>query len=57
MRGMLYIIAVILIVIWLLGMISDLMIGGYIHLFLLAAVIMIVLQMAHGRRKLKHKNH
>lgn len=54
---MLYTIAVILIVIWLLGMISDLMIGGYIHVFLLAAIIMIVLQMAYGRRKLKHKNH
>lgn len=54
---MLYTVAVVLIVIWLLGLISDLMIGGFIHLFLLAAVVMIVLQMAHGRKKLKQKNH
>lgn len=50
---MLYVFAVVLIVIWLMGLISDLTIGGFIHLFLLAALILIVLQKVYGRRKLK----
>lgn len=51
---MLYIFAVVLIVVWLLGWISDYLLGGFIHLFLLAAIVLIVLQMVHGRKKLNH---
>ena len=50
---MLYTVAVVLIVVWLLGLISDQMIGGFIHVLLLAAVVMIVLQMVHGKKRLK----
>lgn len=48
-----YTVVTILIAIWLLGFISDYMVGGFIHLFLLAALVIIVLQMAHGRKKWK----
>jgi uncharacterized membrane protein len=48
---MLYIFAAILISLWLLGLISDLLAGGLIHLLLLAAIIMIVVQMIRGGKK------
>lgn len=50
---MLYTIAVVLIVIWLLGLISDILAGGFIHVLLLTAVVMIVWQAVHGKRRLK----
>lgn len=48
-----YVFAVVLIVVWLLGWISDFTLGGFIHLFLLAAVILIASKMVHGHKKLK----
>jgi hypothetical protein len=51
---MLYTLAVILIVIWLLGMVSDLTGGGVIHLLLLLAAIMIVAQLIQGRHRRKN---
>jgi ammonia channel protein AmtB len=56
---MLYTLAVILIVIWLLGLVSDFTGGGMIHLLLLLAAIMIVAQLIQGRyrrKNLKPKN-
>ena len=53
---MLYTLAVILIVIWVLGLVSDLTGGGVIHLLLLAAVIMIVAQLIQGRKRHRRKN-
>lgn len=50
---MLYTVAVVLIVIWLLGLISDILAGGFIHVLLLTAVVMIVWQAMHGKRRLK----
>lgn len=50
---MLYTLAVILLVVWLLGLVSDLTVGGLIHLLLLAALVLIVAQLIHGRKNLK----
>ncbi len=47
---MLYTIAVVLIVMWLLGMISGYAIGGFIHILLVIAVIMILVNLISGRR-------
>jgi hypothetical protein len=53
---MLYTLAVILIVIWVLGLVSDLTGGGVIHLLLLAAAIMVVAQLIQGRKSQRRKN-
>lgn len=47
---MLYTIAVVLIVLWLLGLVSSYTIGGFIHILLVVAVIMILVNLIGGRR-------
>jgi Family of unknown function (DUF5670) len=47
---MLWTIAVILLVLWALGMISSYSAGGLVHLLLVVAVIVIVFQFLGGRR-------
>lgn len=47
---MLYTIAVVLIVLWLLGMVTSYTIGGFIHVLLIIAVIMILVNLISGRR-------
>lgn len=47
---MLFTIAVILAVLWLLGFISGTTMGGLIHILLVLAVIMILFQLLSGRR-------
>ena len=47
---MLYPIAVLLIVLWLLGFVSAYTMGGFIHILLVIAVIMVLLQFIQGRR-------
>ena len=47
---MLYTIAVILIIMWLLGMITSTTIGGFIHILLVIAIIMILVNLISGRR-------
>jgi hypothetical protein len=49
---MLYTIAVILIVLWLLGLVSSYTIGGFIHVLLVIAIVMILLRVISGRRPL-----
>jgi len=46
---MLYTIAVVLIVLWLIGMVSAYTIGGFIHVLLVIAIIMILLRLISGR--------
>jgi hypothetical protein len=46
---MLYTIAVILIVLWLLGLVTSYTIGGFIHILLVVAVIMILVRLISGR--------
>ncbi len=45
-------IAVILIVLWLLGMVSSYTIGGFIHILLVVAIVMILARIISGRRPL-----
>ena len=47
---MLYTIAVYLIILWLLGMVSGVTIGSFIHILLVIAVIMILVK-PHRRRR------
>ena len=47
---MLYSIAIILILLWLLGLMSSVTLGGFIHVLLVAAVIIIVLRVIAGRK-------
>ncbi len=47
---MLYTIAVILLVLWLLGLVSSYTIGGFIHILLVVAVVMILVSLISGRR-------
>jgi hypothetical protein len=49
---MLYTIAVILIVLWLLGLVSSYTIGGFIHVLLVIAIVMILLRIISGQRPL-----
>jgi uncharacterized protein DUF5670 len=49
---MLWTIAVILLVLWALGMISSYSAGGLIHLLLVVAVIVVVFQFLSGRRSI-----
>jgi len=47
---MLWTIAVILIVLWLLGLVSSYTMGGFIHLLLVLAVVVVLIQIIQGRR-------
>jgi hypothetical protein len=47
---MLWTIAVILIILWLLGVVSSYTIGGFIHILLVIALVVIVVQFLQGRR-------
>ena len=45
---MLYTIAVILIIFWLLGLVTSYTLGGFIHLLLIVAIIMILVRLIRG---------
>lgn len=49
---MIYTIAVILIVLWLLGLVTSTAIGGFIHILLVVAIIMVLVSFIQGRRPL-----
>ena len=49
---MLYTLAVILAVLWLLGMVGSYTMGGLIHLLLVVALIAVVINLVRGRRVL-----
>jgi hypothetical protein len=46
---MLYTIAVVLIILWLLGFVTSYTMGGFIHILLVVAIIMILVRLAQGR--------
>ena len=48
--NMLYTLAVVLIVLWLLGLVSSVTMGGFIHVLLVIALVVVVLQVISGRR-------
>ena len=46
---MLYTIAVVLLILWLLGLVTSYTLGGFIHILLVVAVIMVLLRLISGR--------
>ena len=48
---MLETIAVILVILWLLGLVSGYALGGFIHVLLVIALIVIVVRVIQGRRR------
>ena len=49
---MLYTIAVILLVLWLLGLVSSYTLGGFIHILLVVALVVLLVNFISGRRAL-----
>lgn len=47
---MLWTIAVVLVVLWLLGLVSSYTMGGFIHVLLVVAIVVILIQVIQGRR-------
>lgn len=47
---MLYTLAVILIVAWLLGVVSTYTIGGFIHVLLVIAIVLILVRLIQGKK-------
>jgi hypothetical protein len=48
--NMLWTIALILLVLWVLGLVSSYTLGGFIHLLLVAAIVMVLVRVIQGRR-------
>lgn len=48
---MLYTIAVVLVLLWLLGLVSSYTLGGLIHILLVVALVMILVNFITGRRQ------
>jgi Family of unknown function (DUF5670) len=46
---MLWTIAVLLLVLWALGLVSSYTIGGFIHILLVAAIVLVVVRLIQGR--------
>lgn len=49
---MLYTIAVVLIILWLLGLVSSYTMGGFIHILLVIAIVVVLLRIISGNRPL-----
>lgn len=47
---MLWTIFVILLVLWLVGLVSSYTLGGFIHILLVLALVVLVIQLVSGRR-------
>ena len=47
---MLWTIAVVLLVLWALGLVSSYTMGGFIHILLVVAIIVVLVQVVQGRR-------
>ena len=47
---MLWTIAVILIILWVLGLVSSYTMGGFIHILIVLAIVVIVINVIQGRR-------
>jgi len=49
---MLWTIAVVLVVLWLLGLVTSYTLGGFIHVLLVLAIIVVLVRVIQGRRAL-----
>jgi hypothetical protein len=48
----LYTIAVVLVILWLLGLVSSYTMGGFIHVLLVIAIVVVLLRVISGRNRL-----
>jgi hypothetical protein len=48
---MLYTIAVILVVLWLVGLLSSYTMGGFVHILLVIAIVVVLVNVISGRRR------
>jgi hypothetical protein len=46
---MLWTLAIIMLVLWVLGLVSSYTLGGFIHLLLVAAIVLVALRLVQGR--------
>jgi hypothetical protein len=53
---MLYTIAVILVLLWLLGLVSSYTMGGFIHILLVIAIVVVLLRVIRGENVLGKKS-
>jgi hypothetical protein len=49
---MLYTIAVVLLILWLLGLVTSVTMGGFIHVLLVLAIVVVLLRVISGRKVL-----
>ncbi|MBA3016636.1 MAG: lmo0937 family membrane protein [Proteobacteria bacterium] len=49
---MLWTIAVVLVILWLLGLVSSYTMGGFIHILLVIAIVVVLIRVIQGRRVL-----
>lgn len=49
---MLYMIAVVLIILWLLGLVTSYTMGGFIHLLLVIAIVVVLVRVIRGQKVL-----
>jgi uncharacterized membrane protein len=49
---MLYTIAMVLIILWLLGLVTGTVLGGFIHVLLVIAIVVVLLRVISGRKPL-----
>jgi len=54
---MLWTIAVLLLLLWLVGMVSSYTLGGFIHILLLLAIAAILIRVIQGRRPVVSRSH
>ena len=47
---MLYTVAVVLIILWLLGLVSSTTMGGFVHVLLVIAIVLVLLRVISGRK-------
>ncbi|MBS1157819.1 MAG: lmo0937 family membrane protein [Azonexus sp.] len=47
---MLYTIAVVLLILWLLGLVTSYTLGGFIHILLVIAIVVVLLRVINGQR-------
>ncbi|MFW2357619.1 lmo0937 family membrane protein [Hydrogenophaga sp.] len=47
---MLYTVAVVLLVLWLLGLVTSTTLGGFVHVLLVIAVVVVLLRLISGRK-------
>ncbi|MBX9869949.1 MAG: lmo0937 family membrane protein [Burkholderiaceae bacterium] len=49
---MLYTIAVVLVILWLLGIVTSYTLGGFIHILIVIAIVVILLRLISGQKPL-----